>query len=1407
MGALTTIDQFKTFISRIKPSDPDHMLRIAALPAKKTPAEWWINDVSRAKFYWDNDRQKAWSRQWWLDWHGKQPTLCDAKGEIKKVGIVEIFKYLSTYNRNGYGIYVQPNPCLLGDSGQNTALPGRCIFVESDGSTPADSAESRAITAKLADQAMSLSPDLVVTTFKSAHTYRISEVLYPTVGAWQVDQSRFTQAARDVWGAETDESLTDANQLMRLPGFNHCRWSDGRMQFQPVAIAFDSGVKHASIDSDLPELAEPIATKTVGTAHAFTAFELGNFAHLLTGFKESGRKAFNTCKCPAHDGESVDSLHVNKATGQYTCHSGCDSKAVYRAALSEAIAKGYQLPERKQASKEHWAYEENKAGVWVELAEKFTGSIEFKDGEPDLLFLLPAGLKQKVVAAKEISSPAAIALKAYSEFLSRVGHPDYMADAKELIGDAWDWAEIPARVPLWGWKAFFSALSGHADSDSKAELKSFRDGLKSAKAQAKADATRELADRWEMLPKNVEWLDSQYFGDSLVNEVEKAGDQRLLLPVYGATGTGKTNALKAVRAFARENDRQFIYVTVKETLSKAAGRELELTYRTDLDTAEHKVKFPDLSACVASFGENSIGIDWGTQISENAIVAFDESDLIFSVTAGASSSGDSLEIQRVMSSVFQKAQTVILLSAQVKDRHIKLAERLTCADIVKTLGICKAATPKTIYLCDDTDRADDESATEGDDSENQSGKSIKNWVVDHWSQGLRDGKNSLVLSGSMLPDSKLGTMLLEQYVRQEIGISEVLRLDSQSTKDPDNAGFKIAERDYIEVTRNNRTTIASPSCQEGFSLKYGEGAGDSHFDNVYVFDPGSKLPEQLIQDIGRDRHNTETFVSVAPGHSLSKFGGTVEPSEVRRQLKAMASQKESKLIRSACGSDPLNWDNAFLQFYCEDIAQSNAAISDKIYNLQRYLTHVGHTVSIIKGESGDGIPEEFYDRIAGEYQQSVATAGYIDRFDAEELQKKGEYSLDQWLQLRQLQFRSQMRWEIPYICDELTDTVEAKENPMDNGLDIDAAFIRQWSRDRIAKPWQMHYYAQQHEWDWVAHDFKRARFNEKYEISNGGESVENFSPDDVLSLKSRRLSILKELGILDFMNRYTVTTATSEAVEASNTQELAEKLHNAHKESRFTKADLEPITEKLKENFETYCSLLGIKSQRDEDGEVNHRQVLTLIRNVFAVKTYAMKKRNLNGVRGVFLLVSDDKALALRKGLLKSEKAQDDLERIEAVDKAIALYNETHNRTEIFPVWDVHKKVEGKQFRKFLSEKSYKTALLDEDRPEHWEKLSKWVEANTPEIAAPVLAVEPEVIEEPIEEPIEDIVEGKVEDTVEAYGVLMTRLQWCVNIDDYENIRVSLEALGLDFDTDCWSKISIEQRNKIVQMHSEAVTV
>ena len=1341
-NGLSPVQQFQTCIEHLKSPDPDHMIRVWLGPPKAPKGkdeldrynQWWQRNEKTRQYNWNAENNKPRSFQYWLDASSTQPTLCKKKGEVKAAGWFDIWKFLNRFNNSGYGVYFQVNPTLLGGSSDADALPGRAIFTESDGVIPESSEQSFAITEHLAKQAMVLDPDIIVATFKSAHTYRIQDVLYPSVGAWQVDQARFTQQARELWGSDIDESLIDCNQMMRLPGFNHVRWQNGTMCYHPVQLIYDSGKAHTDASKGLPELAEPVTNKTAGEAHDLSPFELGNFAHYLLGYKENGRKGWSTCQCPAHDGQSTDSLHINQATGQYKCQAGCDSKDVYREALKHAVEQGYRLPP-KHKQVEHWEYDAPHLGKWKAVVEQLEQPIIWKDGAPHLLDLLPEKQRTRFDKATTITSPQAIALKTYATWLGQHGQPRYLEQAQKLIGHRWEWDAIPVKTPLWGWAGFFKALKRHVTTDIKHDIVTLCERFKSDSKEAAEAAIKEAADQWQLHPSNIEWLDQPFFGDAIVNRIDAHSESRHSIFVYGPTGTGKTTGLERLRNWAQAQGRQFIYITPQQSLAKDAARKLDLIYRTNLEDDSFAGQYPDVAACTASLIEGARGINWLNQVSDNAVLALDEADIFMGTVAGLHVGSNAAELQHILDAVLSKAHCVVALSAQLKDRHIdviKAAHHSQSSDII---GIKGAPAPKCITLIDDSECTKAEEPLEGELETARPALSGKKNILDEWVLAQERGEPVFLFSGSQLPDSKYGSMALSAYA-ETLATDGVLRVDSQSTRDPEHPSFKFTEQNYTQTLQSYQTLIGTASIQAGVSFEFGDDLSQpGYYAQNYVLDSGALQIEQLIQAMGRDRHPTPVTATIASGNKLKEYGGTTDSADVKQTLKLLANQKETTLLRlTALARHKLDWANHYLEFYCQDIAQANAANASKLYNLSRYLEWVGHTVSITSPNGWDEKEMQrprpanayliFQDEYARDFHQNVADAPKLDRYDIEELQRQDEYTLHQWYSVQQFLVRQALRFDVTKVVDPAIGVIEHYEKPIDTGITLDAAYVRQVNRDRLAKPWQLHYYAQQSEWDWFAHDLAKTINAPQYtKYFKDGEPLsdplEAVSPRELRSLKSRRLSVLHELGIVDFMNQWCVDIAEldTEAMTTMTEKDFNHYIHAQHVDKRFTKVDLEAIVDKLDPNFEETCQLLGVRSQRNEEGEITHAQVLTILRNIFGIKTIFQRGHKLNGVKGVYILLADDKALMWRKAIKNAENEASDPE-TGTVDPEILSniltrqlddYQATHRRVEMAAVWNYHLAVERHIFQDFLKQQPNKIELLDANRPEHWESLKTYL--------------------------------------------------------------------------------------------------
>ena len=264
---------------------------------------------------------------------------------------------LTELNQQGRGIYF-----VVNSGGERDAeiTAARSLFWENDERTKAEQM-AQVRTAGLAIGA-------IVETNKSLHCYSPLDRPLHNLDEWTTLQERVIQRM------DSDAAIRNRSRLMRLPGFDHVRVQDDALVFSPVTLQHIDPVAKATveeIDAQLPlwDVArwEPPSKEAKAKGQAASKprqgaavapsmaadnpWDIRNFAQYLNGDQHS-QSGWLEVQCPEHGGEgySGNSLHINEQTGQYKCHGGCDSQAVYTAAWKLAQARGWEPPtKRKQA--------------------------------------------------------------------------------------------------------------------------------------------------------------------------------------------------------------------------------------------------------------------------------------------------------------------------------------------------------------------------------------------------------------------------------------------------------------------------------------------------------------------------------------------------------------------------------------------------------------------------------------------------------------------------------------------------------------------------------------------------------------------------------------------------------------------------------------------------------------------------------------------------------------------------------------------------------------------------------------------------------------------------------------------------------------------------------------------------
>ena len=263
---------------------------------------------------------------------------------------------LTELNQQGRGIYFVVNP---GGERDAEITAARSVFWENDNKTKAQQLEQV--------RTSGLPVGAIVETHQSLHCYTPLASPLHDLTEWGQLQERAIQQM------DSDPAIRNRSRLMRLPGFDHVRVEGEAISFSPVTLRYIEPQAAVTVealkvqlplwDADRWQQASQTHSKTQGSDRprfdsavtpslaADNPWDIRNFAQYLNGDQRS-QNGWLQVQCPEHggDGHSGNSLHINEQTGQYKCHGGCDSQAVYTAAWELAQSRGWEPPKKRKKS-------------------------------------------------------------------------------------------------------------------------------------------------------------------------------------------------------------------------------------------------------------------------------------------------------------------------------------------------------------------------------------------------------------------------------------------------------------------------------------------------------------------------------------------------------------------------------------------------------------------------------------------------------------------------------------------------------------------------------------------------------------------------------------------------------------------------------------------------------------------------------------------------------------------------------------------------------------------------------------------------------------------------------------------------------------------------------------------------
>jgi hypothetical protein len=212
-------------------------------------------------------------------------------------------------------------------------------------------------------------PTAVVKTKKSLHAYWASTEIIP-VESLATYQRRWSQYSKC-----DDNSLADPAQLMRLPGFDHVAWNLETNDFDRIECQLlqlnEVSYSLEQFDRILPALdVDRFCQKSLELVECDADDrDMRTLSQYLPGFDNTEK--WIKAKCPSHDGESSDSLHIDSETGGFICHAGCSSSSVYNASKAVAVRNGHRF---------------ESVSIDNELSQNLKESLNLKNGKAPNLF-------------------------------------------------------------------------------------------------------------------------------------------------------------------------------------------------------------------------------------------------------------------------------------------------------------------------------------------------------------------------------------------------------------------------------------------------------------------------------------------------------------------------------------------------------------------------------------------------------------------------------------------------------------------------------------------------------------------------------------------------------------------------------------------------------------------------------------------------------------------------------------------------------------------------------------------------------------------------------------------------------------------------------------------------------------
>ena len=392
-----------------------------------------------------------------------------------------------------------------------------------------------------------------------------------------------------------------------------------------------------------------------------------------------------------------------------------------------------------------------------------------------------------------------------------------------------------------------------------------------------------------------------------------------IIAIKSAKGTGKTKLVSRVIEIDIERGRLVLVITHRIQLAEELAEKLGIDHiRAVLNGAGGLIGY---ALCADSLHPNSQA-EFNPDAWDDAIVVIDEceqviSHMLNSATCMKNRVAILQTFSKLMQNVATSGGTVILSDADLSKVSIDYIQKLTGNQL-------------DLWLLNNIHNP------------NQGKRKLfvhqsPDAMLAAAHSAIESGEKVLIHCSAQKVKSKFSTQNVETILAVRFPDRSILRIDSDTVKDPSHPAYRCIKR-INEVVANYDIVIASPTIETGISLD------GRHFSSVWCFANGVQSVDAVCQTIERERGDVDRHISITTRginrigigsesiYSLSKCEGKI--SDLNYKALAMVDQ--------AAAADDLA--PAHIQAWASYAAKSNQGFNNYERNILAKLSLEGYDI-------------------------------------------------------------------------------------------------------------------------------------------------------------------------------------------------------------------------------------------------------------------------------------------------------------------------------------------------------------------------------------------------------------------------------------------------------------------------------